>query len=1051
MQFNQLTPEELRLIREGKLPNRASDIGLLEALDIATTLGAGAVAEVGSGLRGLLGLAYGEDLDQAVKGMETVQDLAYEPRTYGAQKTLANVGTVLEPVGTFFENLVQSAGSNTLEATGSPEAATAAHTAAELSPDLISAAASGVFFPVLRKLRKIPDDLSNVASTPPLLVNRPPEYTATVNPTSNTFSNLEQNLLDLLMVGEETGNTKMTREQIARRLSGMGMTEQMLNESGVNWTGGKPVEIRGILDELRGLDRNPDLQTLVQSQEYVPLWPGFEPSLLDSVSSRGPATDIFAAERRALLEHLRPDEVDDILSATQGNPDSLEIVLESFFEDDPDAAASVMADVEWTRQDMARGRSNTDFAAIDTQVGELTNQRFAAFVDDPATVMRQDGRWRNTITATLRAQGATPNQANNLALWIEELAPGADNDWRITTAIESTLPPGSGEEFLGAMRQAFEAEAQTEIDARMVNGESISTMDTPQNFAARWDQVEAEMLSNQAADDPIIEIATRYMSADTLDDALINIDRDDPIGTLSRAIAEDSSMAQADEFMTAVESYVRRTIGAEPEASAFDMESPEIAQVIDAFWAQPRANQSFILSDAANAELEAFITSLPGSDRRVVRNAIRNSSDSFDLAERLDDRDLDGDEIVAEIEDIVGQDAIQQYSAPDTPTTADSTGPREWQFEGPNSTSLKVVQQAPNQFKAVKYDADGRVQSVVYGSNPDRLAEELNMERVVGDAVKWSKWHVGTPKYFRENVRLTDQSVGEITNDEHFNDKGLIAHARASGRDVEGYGKAYFVDEVQSDAHKIGRRTLYQSSPIQEGVRVNTGAQLQQARAKVDILDAQLKLLQTAIDNPRTSISRSIELHDEYDNLFVKRHEAAKVIDQINEQRNKVDRGQSMFDIPLQDNKWINSMVTQSLSKAVDRDMNGIAFTSAANQDALYLKPLRDKYKSIDRMPEDVKKQYFEMQALYEQMYSKTIPAILKKLGKKYGVEPVRVRMSDPALNKGEGKQHWYLPITPEMKKAIKEKGVPMYGKLENKLLDGVSQPFKPDGLLGLV
>jgi len=1027
MQFNQLTPEELRLIREGKLPNQSGDIGLFEALDMAATLGSGALTEIGGGLRGLLGLAYGEDLNQAVKGMENVQGLAYEPRTYGAQKTLANVGTVLEPVGTFFEDLVQSAGSNTLEATGSPEAAAAAHTATELSPDLISAAASGVFFPVLRKLRKIPDDLSNVASTPPLLVNRPPEYTATVNPTSNTFSNLEQNLLDLLMVGEETGNTKMTREQIARRLRGMGMTEQMLNESGVQWKGGEPVELKGILGELRGLDRNPDLLTNAESQEIAQIWPGFKAEMLGQPGTT--AADIFAAERKALLQHLRPDEVDDVLSATQGNPESLEIVLESFFEDDPDAAASVMADVEWARRDMA------------------------------------------------------------------------------TPAVD---------------------------------------VDSPEAFEQRYEQVEASLLSDQAADNPIMELATQYLSADDFADAIAHLDPDDPIGTLNLAIAENTSIAQANEFLTGVESYVRRTIGAEPEARAFNMESPEIAQVIDDFWVRPWADQSFNLSDAANAELEAFITSLPGNDRRLVRNAIRNSSDSFTLAERLDDRDMDGDEIVAEIEDIVGRDAIQQYNAPDTSTTpvaspddiddvvAESvmdfwrghyelspesieqlegmlnnmpptvreelrfpdgmeefieavndlpgglngediaarighivnqdvranygkannalTGSGPWEFENVDGTKLKVEQQRPNQFKAVKYDANGQVQSVVYGNNPDRLAEELNMERAIGGDIKWSKWRAGKPKYFQENILLTDQSVGEVTNDAHFNDKGLIAHARTSGRDVEGYGKAYFVDEIQSDAHKVGRKTSYLPATIDKetGVRVSKKDQLDQAYAAQNLLNAQLQILQSKMDNPRISPDQSAKLQAEYDVFLEKKDAASAEIDKLRELSNRVDRSEAMLDIPLQDNKWINSMVTQALNKAVERDMGGVAFSSADNQKKLYLDPIIEQHGSVDRMPPDTKKRYMEMQALYEQMYSKTIPAILKKLGKKYGVEPVRVRMSDPALNKGEGKQHWYLPITPEMKKAIKEKGVPMYGKLENPLLDRITEQPQFGGLLGL-
>lgn len=99
---------------------------IVGGLETAATVLSGAVAEPVSGIMGAYEAFRGGDPSALIPFMQ--KELTYEPRTKAGQQQVSALGEALQPIGEAFQSAEEYLGSAVLDATGSPELATIAHT-----------------------------------------------------------------------------------------------------------------------------------------------------------------------------------------------------------------------------------------------------------------------------------------------------------------------------------------------------------------------------------------------------------------------------------------------------------------------------------------------------------------------------------------------------------------------------------------------------------------------------------------------------------------------------------------------------------------------------------------------------------------------------------------------------------------------------------------------------------------------------------------------------------------------------------------------------------
>jgi len=123
-QFSQLQPDQSKIARE-------------QILEPAITIGTGAGAEIAGGLAGLATAPF-IGTEQAQKNIEATQEaLTVQPFTPGGEQALKTIGETIAPVAEVLEPIPKALGDFTLDLTGSPALATAAHTAPVLALELL--------------------------------------------------------------------------------------------------------------------------------------------------------------------------------------------------------------------------------------------------------------------------------------------------------------------------------------------------------------------------------------------------------------------------------------------------------------------------------------------------------------------------------------------------------------------------------------------------------------------------------------------------------------------------------------------------------------------------------------------------------------------------------------------------------------------------------------------------------------------------------------------------------------------------------------------------
>ncbi len=123
----QLSALDAEIAKRESVPAETS-IGedIVGGLETAATLATGAIAQPVAGIMGAYEAFRGGDPSALIPFMQ--KELTYEPRTEAGKKQQQYIGEVMQPIGEAFQSLEKGLGEATLEATGSPELATIAHT-----------------------------------------------------------------------------------------------------------------------------------------------------------------------------------------------------------------------------------------------------------------------------------------------------------------------------------------------------------------------------------------------------------------------------------------------------------------------------------------------------------------------------------------------------------------------------------------------------------------------------------------------------------------------------------------------------------------------------------------------------------------------------------------------------------------------------------------------------------------------------------------------------------------------------------------------------------
>lgn len=469
--------------------------------------------------------------------------------------------------------------------------------------------------------------------------------------------------------------------------------------------------------------------------------------------------------------------------------------------------------------------------------------------------------------------------------------------------------------------------------------------------------------------------------------------------------------------------------------------------------------------------------------RSIVQENEYNWNGIVDAVEPL------GSDIASSLEDAIVADAAEMYN---------SYNPvREWNFTDPQGNEIQVSGSDDLGYRIWVDGHDITLNRVPYSL--DEAMVQTQEWTGVSDSdfgdVDYAEWLRGEPNDIFENVIAVDPK-SDWENPKHFHDyKGYVAHSRATGRTGVNGENIYFVDEIQSDRHQMAR----------EKGGYHTEDQAKQAKLDYETIDADLYDLKEAYEynrddiyhqmdigdlekiyntiNPNTvlseyekssaqalegSIKREIMNFaqrpsdllyrldkDTYNRLLVQygndkslfdiatSPDAMKVYEdklplfkdeleyrkERSELIKKREKANARKDMPpeaaLKDDKWISAMVRNSIVRAIEHGKDGVSFSNSLNQ----INQWSDRYSD-----------------LYKKTYDEKIPAALKRLGKQYGAEVKQIKIDDPELGK-EG-VNWYLEISPEMRKAIKDKGIDLYGKVEDGLLKKPQNKYLQGGLM---
>jgi hypothetical protein len=213
----------------------------------------------------------------------------------------------------------------------------------------------------------------------------------------------------------------------------------------------------------------------------------------------------------------------------------------------------------------------------------------------------------------------------------------------------------------------------------------------------------------------------------------------------------------------------------------------------------------------------------------------------------------------------------------------------------------------------------------------------------------------------------------EAYRSSHWDDPNVLAHMRFKERDIDGK-RVMALEEIQSDWHQAGRQRGYKNP-----------------QAVSDFVAYSQKLANKYDLNPTQNLSMYATL---------KNMDPAEVA-QYNQLQAAINF-QGVADAPFKNNAWVQLVLKRALRYAAENNFDELAWIPGNVQNGKIVNATDNR----------------------GDFYDKIVVNAANKLGKKYGATTGRRTVAGPG---GERVQLHSLPITPEMRKQILEKGVPLF------------------------
>jgi len=343
-QFKQLQADQPKIARE-------------QILDPAVTIGAGVGAEIAGGLTGLATAPF-VGTEQAQKNIEAVQEaLTIQPFTEGGRETLQTIGKAIAPVAEILEPIPQALGDFTLDLTGSPALAAAAHSTPTLALELIGLKG----LQNVRRGTRLIDDAGR--------------------PTKTLRKSLDQRGLDFDSLSPEAKQAipdVAVPEFLPGANAPAGASEKALIQQ---------IKAGGREDALAGLKVTGD-RVGVDRLGVEAIKQGFEPGVVQSIKTSSPAT---RAKMRKMVKVMRQIKksarvgVSNRPSDVVGNSITARI---QFIRDKADIARKELNDIADTK---LRGK-DIDIAPVTAKLQDSLAELDVNLVDSPSGIPKPDFR-----------------------------------------------------------------------------------------------------------------------------------------------------------------------------------------------------------------------------------------------------------------------------------------------------------------------------------------------------------------------------------------------------------------------------------------------------------------------------------------------------------------------------------------------------------------------------------------------------------------------------------------------------------------------------------
>lgn len=226
---------------------------------------------------------------------------------------------------------------------------------------------------------------------------------------------------------------------------------------------------------------------------------------------------------------------------------------------------------------------------------------------------------------------------------------------------------------------------------------------------------------------------------------------------------------------------------------------------------------------------------------------------------------------------------------------------------------------------------------------------------------------------YREVLLTLPKGEGYESN--HWEEPNVVAHFRANVRKAAN-GKRYLhLEEVQSDWHQEGNKAGYASAASVATAQPAIIDALDTVRARMKaIRDEAAATLPLHHRMDQGAVASAVErlpddLREEYADLSRRDQELSKSLEQAYH---------AVPPAPFTDT-WTDLAVKQALRMAAEEDLDGVTWTTSAQQRARYPFDKTGKPRDIPNGPE------------FRQTYDNAIPQFLNKQGKRFGAKVGRV------------------------------------------------------------